>query len=149
MSRKHPGGHVLPDNPTWIDFPRSDGNTNQLPKNTTKIVDGEGQVNYMRPVGLDESLAIMWRVSVGAALAPKLGYPGEYHAVTMLLPLCFDWLQEGPKYVLKSWPTGYQFFDHNKGPVKNPRHDAYLIGMYVVSNGGGDEKLNYLQALPT
>jgi hypothetical protein len=31
-------------------------------------------------------------------------------------------------YVLRGWPTGYQMFDHNKGPKDNPRHDAYLMG---------------------
>ena len=77
MSRRHAGGHVLPENPTWIEFSRSDGNASLLPKNTTRIVDEEGQVNYMRPVGLDESLAIMWRVSIGTALAAKMGKPGE------------------------------------------------------------------------
>lgn len=35
----------------------------------------------------------------------------------------------GPTYVLRSWPAGYQMFDHNKGPASAPRHDAYLMGM--------------------
>ena len=37
---------------------------------------------------------------------------------------------EGPSYVLKSFPEGYQLYDHNKGPVKAPRHDPYLCGMF-------------------
>ncbi|KAI0741615.1 hypothetical protein C8Q80DRAFT_145059 [Daedaleopsis nitida] len=115
MSRRHPGGHALPDNPSWLEFPRSDGDVRALPKNTTKIVDSEGEVNYMRPIAMDESLAILWRVSVGAAVATRLGLP------------------EGPKYVLKDWPTGYQFFDHNKGNAKSPRHDPYLYGSVHVN----------------
>lgn len=37
-------------------------------------------------------------------------------------------LSETKKYVLKSWPDGYQMYDHNKGPEGNPRHDLYLVG---------------------
>ena len=77
MSRRHAGGHVIPDNPHWIEFPRSDGSTSHLPKNTTKIVDSEGQVNYMRPVGMEESLSNLWRVAVGSAMATRLGMPSE------------------------------------------------------------------------
>jgi hypothetical protein len=63
----------------------------------------------MRQAALDESLSIKWRVEVGAALASKLN------------------MAQG-NYVLRGWPTGYQMFDHNKGPKDNPRHDAYLMG---------------------
>ncbi|EJF64098.1 hypothetical protein DICSQDRAFT_153218 [Dichomitus squalens LYAD-421 SS1] len=110
MSRRHPGGRTLPENPSWIEFPRSDGSAAALPKNTTKVVDSEGQVNYMRPVDVDESLSIMWRVAVGSQLAIRMQLP------------------EGPKYVLKSFPEGYQLYDHNKGPANAPRHDPYLCG---------------------
>lgn len=37
-------------------------------------------------------------------------------------------LEEGPKYVLKNFPEGYQLYDHNKGPASGPRHDPYLCG---------------------
>lgn len=87
MVRKHPGGHALPDNPEWLEFPRSDGDTGHLPKNTTKIVDNEGQVNYMRPVPLDESLAIMWRLGVGAQLAVRMKLPGKYAEVSVRITL--------------------------------------------------------------
>ncbi|RDX48172.1 hypothetical protein OH76DRAFT_1405089 [Lentinus brumalis] len=115
MSRRHPGNHTIPDNPHWIEFPRTDGSTAHLPKNTTKIVDSEGQVNYMRPVAMDESLAIMWRVAVGTAMAARMNMP------------------KGPNYVLKSFPKGYQLYDHNKGPVNAPRHDPYLCGSINVN----------------
>ncbi|KAI0369154.1 hypothetical protein BV20DRAFT_968342 [Pilatotrama ljubarskyi] len=115
MSRRYAGAHTLPDNPEWLEFPRSDGDPSALPKNTKQIVDSEGQVNFMRPVPLDESLAIGWRVSVGAQLAVRMGLP------------------EGRQYVLKSFPEGYQLYDHNKGPVKAPRHDPYLCGSIHVN----------------
>ncbi|KAH7921303.1 hypothetical protein BV22DRAFT_1122235 [Leucogyrophana mollusca] len=102
--------HALPANPTFIDFPRSDGDQSQWPTNTTKAVDQEGHVNFMRPVPLDESLCIKWRREVGTSLAQRMGLP------------------QGPTYVLRGWPDNYQMFDHNKGPQGNPRHDAYLMG---------------------
>lgn len=80
MSRRYAGVHTLPENPEWLEFTRSDGSTSNLPKNTKQIVDSDGQVNFMRPVPLDEGLAIGWRVAVGAQLAIRLGLPGMLHA---------------------------------------------------------------------
>ena len=76
MSRRHAAGHTLPENPHWLNFTRSDGDPSNLPKNTKKIVTN-GQVNYMREVDMDESLAIMWRVNVGKELATRMGLPGR------------------------------------------------------------------------
>ncbi|KZT71979.1 hypothetical protein DAEQUDRAFT_763465 [Daedalea quercina L-15889] len=116
MSHRRSGAHhVMPDNPEWITFPRSDGDPKCLPKNTERIVDSKGEVNYMRVVLLDESAAINWRVSIGSQLATMLNLP------------------EGPNYVLQDWPSGYQFYDHNKGPVASPRHDPYLCGSTLVN----------------
>ncbi|KAF9224013.1 hypothetical protein BS17DRAFT_704003 [Gyrodon lividus] len=103
-------GYVLPPNPAFIDFPVSDGDEDQWPTNTTRILDSEGHVNYMRPVPTEESLSIKWRCEVAASLAGQLKKP------------------VGPSYVLRGWPQGYQMYDHNKGPASAPRHDAYLIG---------------------
>ncbi|KAH7915297.1 hypothetical protein BJ138DRAFT_1170046 [Hygrophoropsis aurantiaca] len=108
------GAHALPANPSFIDFPRSDGDPSQWPTNTAKVVDGEGHVNFMRPVPLDESLSIKWRREVGNSLAQRMGLP------------------TGPSYLLRGWPDNYQMFDHNKGPQNNPRHDAYLMGSASV-----------------
>ena len=130
--RKLGGNYVLPDNPEWIVFPRSDGDAKVLPKNTQRIVDSQGEVNFMRPISLEESSSVMWRVSVGSQVAIKLNYPGALsRSAHMLRSLTFA--QEGPNYVLKEWPQGYQFFDHNKGPAGSPRHDVYLCGMSFVS----------------
>ncbi|KAG6335839.1 hypothetical protein ID866_3253 [Astraeus odoratus] len=72
------GSHSLPPNPTYIDFPISDGDKKQWPTNTVRVVDSEGHVNYMRPVPLDESLVIKWRCEVGASLAVQLKKPGDH-----------------------------------------------------------------------
>ncbi|KAG2128579.1 hypothetical protein DEU56DRAFT_741948 [Suillus clintonianus] len=101
--------HAIPPNPTFLDFPRSDGDPSKWPTNTSPHVDSEGHVNYMRQAALDEPLSIKWRVEVAASLATKLN------------------MAQG-NYVLQGWPAGYQMYDHNKGPKDNPRHDAYLIG---------------------
>lgn len=70
MSRRV-AAHKLPDNPTWIEFPRSDGNSRSWPTNTKKVVTG-GEVNYMRPASLEDSVSIHWRVSVGDSVAKAL-----------------------------------------------------------------------------
>ncbi|KIY70576.1 hypothetical protein CYLTODRAFT_487988 [Cylindrobasidium torrendii FP15055 ss-10] len=105
--------HELPENPIYLsvtDFSRADGQRSQWPTNTTEIVDGEGHVNFMKPVGIDEAPAIRWRKELACALAKHRGLP------------------EGDSYVLDNWPEGYAFFDHHKGPKSKPRHDLYLYG---------------------
>jgi len=113
--RKLAGTHTLPDNPTWIEFPRSDGDAAVLPTNTERVVDHEGHVNFMRPIGLAESTSNNWRIVIGGEIAKRMG------------------LAEGPSYVLKSFPDGYQLYDHNKGPASSPRHDPYLCGSKNVN----------------
>ena len=124
--------HVLPKNPTFIDFPVSDGDEGQWPTNTTRVVDAEGQINYMRAVPLDESLSIKWRCEVGASLALQLNKPGVFSLSLTSSGIDLP-AKVGPSYVLRSWPAGYQMFDHNKGSASAPRHDAYLIGAFLVS----------------
>ncbi|KAK7687891.1 hypothetical protein QCA50_009110 [Cerrena zonata] len=109
MSVRRLGKHTLPENPTWLEFTTTDGDKAQWSRNTTKVVDGDGQVNYMRPVTIDEDPAVHWRIVVGA-LAKALGKP------------------DGPAYVLKTWPKGHAMYDRNKGKESNPRHDMYLYG---------------------
>jgi hypothetical protein len=71
-------GHALPASPQWVEFRRSDGDPSRWPTNTTKVVDSEGNVNFMRPCGIDESLCIGWRVTIGTAIALKMNMPGAY-----------------------------------------------------------------------
>ncbi|OCH85503.1 hypothetical protein OBBRIDRAFT_798107 [Obba rivulosa] len=113
-SRSKATGFVLPNNPTWIEFPRSDGDERTWPKNTTRVVDHEGHVNYMQPTDLDERVAINWRTNVAAKVASSMGLP------------------DGQQYVLKTWPAGYHMYVHLKGPEANPRTDVYLFGSQFV-----------------
>lgn len=82
-TRNVSSGHVLPSNPTFIDFTISDGDESQWPTNTTRAVDSEGHVNYMRPVPIDESLSIKWRCEVGASLALQLKKPGVFSLLSL------------------------------------------------------------------
>ena len=85
--------HVLPANPTWIEFERSDGDQNLWPRNTTKVVDQESHVNYMRVAPLDDYISIKWRVEVGKALAGFMDLPGKSRVLlTYLAPRGFSLL---------------------------------------------------------
>jgi hypothetical protein len=67
----------IPDNPKFVEFERSDGNSGGWPSNTTRIVDHEGCVNFYQRVELDQPMGIKWRVQVGAALSAALNWPGK------------------------------------------------------------------------
>jgi hypothetical protein len=131
MPRQYSDKHVLPANPSWVEFPRSDGNENNWPQNTTRVVDNEGQVNFMRPVPLDEAGPSMkWRTDIASSLARALNWAGmfcisNHSSIRLMQP------SAGPSYVLKDWPKGYRMFDHHKGPQDNPRHDLYLMGEHA------------------
>ncbi|KAI9451685.1 hypothetical protein BJY52DRAFT_1125022 [Lactarius psammicola] len=110
MSARIAGGHALPPNPVYLDFGKSDGDTKQLPTNTREVVDADGQVNYMKPLELDDSSNIHWRSQVAMKVAERLGRPS------------------GKNYVLRSWPEGYHLYCHLKGKQSAPRQDLYLLG---------------------
>ncbi|KAG7093622.1 hypothetical protein E1B28_007286 [Marasmius oreades] len=102
--------YELPPNPTFKEFERSDGNPSLWPANTQRVVDKDGQVNYMEYLPLDHPTAIHWRTGVAKALSKALNWPA------------------GSSYALGGWPAGYRLFCHNKGPEKSPRQDVYLFG---------------------
>ncbi|KAK0432356.1 uncharacterized protein EV420DRAFT_1606000 [Desarmillaria tabescens] len=108
--RQYSDKHTLPANPTYRTIDYSDGKEELWPLNTTEIVDRDGHVNFMQPIELDNSIAIRWRVSLGASMANAMNWPA------------------GPSYVLLDWPAGYRMYDHHKGPRGSPRHDIYLFG---------------------
>ncbi|KAI0255913.1 hypothetical protein BJV78DRAFT_1279127 [Lactifluus subvellereus] len=110
MSRGVAGGHTLPTNPVYLEFERTDGNAKQLPTNTKEVVDKDGQVNYMKPLGPEDSSNIHWRCQIAMKVAEKLGKPS------------------GKNYVLRSWPEGYYLYCHHKGKQSAPRQDLYLVG---------------------
>ena len=68
--------HALPPDAVMVKFPRSDGSSGTWPPETERKIDKEGNVNYFRPVPLNEGLAIHWRRSVGVKVAEELGLPG-------------------------------------------------------------------------
>ncbi|GLB41941.1 putative transcription-silencing protein Clr2 [Lyophyllum shimeji] len=100
----------LPKNPIYIEFERSDGDASQWPRNTTRIVDKDGEVNYMQPLDLDSAPALKWRMGTAQGIA----------VATNMSP--------SKDYILRDWPAGYAFFDHHKGKADSPRHDLYLFG---------------------
>lgn len=63
----------IPDNPVLIDFPRSDGDPRTWPSNTQYVEDNEGNINWMKEIGLEHPIAIKWRLVVGKALAVDIG----------------------------------------------------------------------------
>lgn len=65
---------VIPSNPKWVVIEASDGDSQRWPTNTTSNPDAEGNVNFMRPVSIDDGLAIKWRATIGQALAEMLNY---------------------------------------------------------------------------
>ena len=67
-----------PANPTYIDFPRSDGNSSAWPSNTTRIVDSEGQVNFFDYVQPSNSHSVRWRMLVASAIAIDLQMAGAF-----------------------------------------------------------------------
>lgn len=74
ISDKH---GAIPQNPHFLQFERSDGDPRTWPTNTAQVIDREGHVNFMRPLGLDHPATIRWRIGVAQGLATALKLPGE------------------------------------------------------------------------
>ncbi|KAH6915929.1 hypothetical protein BKA70DRAFT_1556492 [Coprinopsis sp. MPI-PUGE-AT-0042] len=100
----------LPSDAVYIEFPRSDGQTSKWPKNTTRIIESDGMVNYNEYVPLDHPTSQKWRKDVGMMIALDQDMPNP------------------EKVVLRDWPANYRMFIHNKGPPNRPRQDVYLYG---------------------
>jgi hypothetical protein len=67
-----------PADATYIDFPRGDGNPTTWPTNTTRTVDGEGQVNFFDFVPLSHTQSVRWRTVVASAIAIDLQMAGVF-----------------------------------------------------------------------
>ena len=67
---------TVPPNAHFLDFERSEGDSSRWPSDITQIIDSEGQVNFMKPIGIDESHAVKWRLGVAQGLAIALKLPG-------------------------------------------------------------------------
>lgn len=59
-----------------LGFSRTDGDSSLWPSNTRRIVDRDGQVNYMHPLEPDDPQCIGWREGLGRQVAEKIGLPG-------------------------------------------------------------------------
>ena len=125
---------TLPENPHFLEFERSDGDSRGWPTNTVCSIDGDGHVNFMQYVDIDAPAAVRWRVAAGQGAAIALELPGAscvLHLYLIYTSLICCLFSVGPNYVLKSWPDSYRLYDHHKGPQDNPRHDLYLFGMTI------------------
>jgi len=122
------GGHTLPPHPEFLDFERTDGDAKQWPINTMEVVDSNEQVNYMKPLGPNDSSDIHWRCQIAMKVADKLGRQCASHSSFVAEDGSNCSFTAGKSYVLRSWPEGYRLFCHYKGKQSSPRQDLYLIG---------------------
>lgn len=98
-------GFSLPPNPSYIDFPRTDGSPSTWPPNTTRVVDHEGHVNFYQHVDLDHHQNKKWRASVGDAVSLGLKMPGTrtrsmtasnyFDFGSRWTELCFEGISDG------------------------------------------------------
>ncbi|KAF8603781.1 hypothetical protein BDV93DRAFT_522944 [Ceratobasidium sp. AG-I] len=99
-------------NAQMIEWRYSDGDVSRRPPGVSfvKNQDREGNVNFYRPIPDTEDASVNWRREIGTYIGAELGLPA------------------GKVYWMKGWPSGYAFYDHQKGRLPNPRHDLYLSG---------------------
>ncbi|EJD47987.1 hypothetical protein AURDEDRAFT_162961 [Auricularia subglabra TFB-10046 SS5] len=100
---------AVPPGTISIEWPRSDGDPKNRPDQPTKPTDGT--VNFYRLVEPTEPSHQRWRFEIATRMAAHVPR-----------------LDAKKKYMFTSWPSGYELFDHNKGPREQPRHDLYLYG---------------------
>ena len=70
-------GALLPENPHFLEFERTDGDPTFWPANTTRVVDADGHVNFMQHIDIDSPLSVKWRVAVAQGVALGLELPRE------------------------------------------------------------------------
>ncbi|KAF8526822.1 hypothetical protein JB92DRAFT_3140039 [Gautieria morchelliformis] len=109
-----PSIESIPPDALFITFPVSDGDCSRRPDNMIAPPISAREVNWHRTMTLEEKYACRWRNLIGQGIAKLLNMPDQ------------------GKYCLQSFPVGYWMFDHNKGPIKNVRHDLYLYGSKTV-----------------
>lgn len=67
-----------------LHFTRSDGTSSKWPDKLDPTPFG-GEVNYMKPIDLNESLSVRWRSTIGREVAKLLGYKGIYTSTLAVL----------------------------------------------------------------
>lgn len=98
----------------FIKIPRSDGDPNYGPPNTTVPGKGETQVNYYHVFKREEKRHDNWRAALGEQLAQHFKLPPTS--------------RNKAKWKLYDFPTNYTFTEQRKGPANDPRTDPYLFG---------------------
>lgn len=79
-----------PSNPESIEIEATDGDVSRWPKNTIPEPGEDGNVNFMRPVSIEEEASKKWRTVIGKALAEKMRYSDfgtKLHDANYLLAL--------------------------------------------------------------
>lgn len=126
---------TLPSSLTWITIQNTDGDISRWPKNTIHEPDNDGYVNSMRPVSIEDGVAIRWRIVIGEALAQMLRYPitSTYYCLLNIHAVSLSEHTEENAWVLKEWPNCYRLYDHVKGPFNGDvDHNLYLIGELTI-----------------
>ncbi|KAJ1018833.1 hypothetical protein NDA16_004638 [Ustilago loliicola] len=98
----------------FIKIPRSDGDPNYGPPNTTIPGKDEAEVNYYHVFKREEKRHDNWRAALGEQLAQHFKLP----------PIS----RNKAKWKLYDFPTNYTFTEQRKGPANDPRTDPYLFG---------------------
>jgi hypothetical protein len=114
-----------------LEWRNSDGDKSRRPPvSFVKNQDRDGNVNYYRPVPDMEEASVTWRRDIGTYIAKEIGLPGEStHSKVVSVLICGG--IAGKVYWMQGWPSGYGFYDHQKGKLPNPRHDLYLCGTCI------------------
>lgn len=66
-----------PTDARWIEFPKTDGDRQRWPVFTGER-DTDGNINFFRPVHIDEKSAVDWRKKVGKQIAELRGYASMF-----------------------------------------------------------------------
>ncbi|KDQ21407.1 hypothetical protein BOTBODRAFT_25847 [Botryobasidium botryosum FD-172 SS1] len=98
-----------------IAFPPNytDGDSSLLYDDGEKVIDENGNVNYLVSIPLTSDAGKLWRRKVGTFLAHRV--------------LDIDRSRRSVWFVDK-FPEGYALYEHRKGPSYKPRTDHYLVG---------------------
>jgi hypothetical protein len=85
---------TLPENPTWIDFKRSDGCSDRWPKNTSRKIKHARYIDVFRVVDLDEpGRSIKWRCDIGRGLANMMNLPSTYAIIVIQIKNLSNFVQ--------------------------------------------------------
>lgn len=61
----------------YLEFPRTDGSSTKWPLDKLDPTPVQNEVNFMRPIALNEPLSLKWRIQIGREVAKLLGHSGK------------------------------------------------------------------------